>query len=90
MEKKLEVNKEQKHLPMIVKVFDFPKIHHFGNMFGRRMMAALSESDDISVFDRVFVQAIPKETEIMKTEEESLVALVDERPDSRAEEKLMS
>lgn len=58
MEKKLEVNKEQKHLPMIVKVFDFPKIHHFGNMFGRRMMAALSESDDISVFDRVFVQAI--------------------------------
>ena len=58
MEKKLEVNKEQKHLPMIVKVFDFPKIHHFGNIWGRQMMAALSESDDISVFDRVFVQAI--------------------------------
>lgn len=58
MEKKLDVNKEQKHLPMVVKVFDFPKLHHFGNHFGRRMMAALSESDDTSIFDRAFVQAI--------------------------------
>jgi len=52
------VIKEQKHLPMSVKVFDFPNLHHFNNVFGRRMMAALSESDDISVFDREFVQAI--------------------------------
>lgn len=58
MEKKLDANKEQKHLPMVVKVFDFPKLHHFGNHFGRRLMAALSESDDTSIFDRAFVQAI--------------------------------
>lgn len=54
----LDKNKEQKHLPMSVNVFDFPKLHHFNNVFGRRLMVSLSESDDISVFDRVFVQAI--------------------------------
>mmetsp|Transcript_16336 Transcript_16336/g.25245 ORF Transcript_16336/g.25245 Transcript_16336/m.25245 type:complete len:90 (-) Transcript_16336:966-1235(-) len=42
---------EQKRLPMQVKVFDFPKIHHFDNPVGREMITVISETDDMNLFD---------------------------------------
>jgi len=39
-------------------VFDFPKVHHFDNPIGRDLILAISESDEISIFDMKYVQAI--------------------------------
>jgi hypothetical protein len=39
-------------------VFDLPKLHHFNNKTGKEIVLALSESDDITIFDRKYVQAI--------------------------------
>lgn len=39
-------------------VFDFPKLHHFSNPIGRQLIVKISESDDISIFDQKYVQAI--------------------------------
>ena len=43
---------------MSITVFDIPAFHHFGNPNGRQLVQAFSKSDDISLFDRKFVQAI--------------------------------
>ena len=43
---------------MSIKVFDIPKFHHFSSQNGRLLVQAFSQSDDISIFDRKFVQAI--------------------------------
>jgi len=51
-------NSELKRLPMSIHVFDFPGLHHFNSRAGKNIMLALSESDDISIFDRQYVQAL--------------------------------
>jgi hypothetical protein len=48
----LRNNQEQKSLPMKVRVFDFPKLHHFESPVGRALVTAISESDEISIFDQ--------------------------------------
>lgn len=58
MQEKMRNNAEQKRLPMTIQVFDFPKIHHFSNQTGKEIVLALSDSDDISIFDRKYVQAL--------------------------------
>ena len=50
-----EDQKDVKHLPMVVHVFDFPQLHHFSSSAGNKIIEALSESDDMSVFDRTYV-----------------------------------
>ena len=49
---------EQKRLPMLIHVYDFPKLHHFNSKTGKELILALSESDDLSIFDRQYVQAL--------------------------------
>lgn len=43
---------------MSVHVFDFPKMHHFSNENGKELVLALSEQEDLTIFDQKFVQAI--------------------------------
>lgn len=43
---------------MSVQVFDFPKLHHFDNPFGKELIFALSTQDDLVIFDQKYVQAI--------------------------------
>ena len=40
---------------MVIKVFDFPKLHHFGNKHGQSFMSGLCESDPI-IFDQIYIQ----------------------------------
>ena len=49
---------EQKSLPMVIRVFDFPKLHQFESSIGRALVTAISECDEISIFDKQYVQAI--------------------------------
>jgi hypothetical protein len=57
-QEKMRMNQEQKRLPMSIKVFDFPKLHHFDNPVGRNLVQAISDSDEISIFDMKYVQAL--------------------------------
>lgn len=43
---------------MSIQVFDFPKLHHFGSQTGKELVLALSEQDDLTIFDRSYVQAL--------------------------------
>ena len=43
---------------MKLRVFDFPKLHHFGNQTGKELMMALSESSDIQIYDTEYIQAL--------------------------------
>jgi len=43
---------------MTIKVFDLPRLHHFNNKRGRNLVEALSETEDLSIFDREFIQAL--------------------------------
>lgn len=43
---------------MKLRVFDFPKLHHFGNKSGKELMLALSESSDIQIYDMEYIQAL--------------------------------
>lgn len=49
---------ELKRLPMTVQVFDFPELHHFSNRTGKEVILALSEQEDLSIFDQHYVQAL--------------------------------
>lgn len=54
----LRNSSELKRLPMQVMVFDFPKMHHFGNQTGKELILALSEQEDLTIFDQKYVQAL--------------------------------
>jgi len=43
---------------MVIRVFDFPKLHQFESSIGRALVTAISECDEISIFDQQYVQAI--------------------------------
>jgi hypothetical protein len=43
---------------MKLRVFDFPKLHHFSNNTGKMLMDALSESSDIQIYDMEYIQAL--------------------------------
>ena len=58
VQQRLRDNAEQKRLPMKLRVFDFPKLHHFGNQTGKELMMALSESSDIQIYDTEYIQAL--------------------------------
>ena len=36
---------------MIINVFDFAKLHQFRSVNGKALVTAISESDEISIFD---------------------------------------
>lgn len=58
IQEKLRNNTEQKSLPMMIKVFDFAKLHQFESPIGKALVTAISESDEISIFDQKYIQAI--------------------------------
>jgi hypothetical protein len=62
LEKKIfdsnEDDKEVKRLPLLIKVFDFPELHHFGNESEQALFDALAATDSNDIFDSKFVQAL--------------------------------
>jgi len=40
---------------MVIRVFDFPKLHQFESSIGRALVTAISECDEISIFDQQYV-----------------------------------
>lgn len=50
--------KDVKRLPMSLKVFDFPRMHDFDNETAVKLLEALSETDEMSIFDCAYVQAL--------------------------------